>query len=92
MAGFGKEKTGTDSDNNARWRWENIMSLPEDTPFHDMSTGKKYKRAMFKPLYKDGFERIVDFFQIIGTDEEVYVPFLRRLGDFKSCSIGGKVR
>lgn len=72
-----------------RYRWENIMSLPDDTPFYDLSTGKNYRKGMFRPLHKDGFESVVDVFQVIGTDETVYVPFLRRLGDGKKCSIGG---
>jgi hypothetical protein len=78
-----------DSQEKDKKRWQKIMELPEDSGFYDLSTGNFYRRGMFKPIHRNDFENIVDEFNIIGTHEMVYVPFLRLIGDKKKCSLTG---
>lgn len=69
-------------------RWEKILALSDNTPLWDVSTGKVYKRGMFEPVHKDGFENVVDYFKLKGSDEQVYVAFIRLYpDDRRSCSL-----
>lgn len=74
-------------EHNPMQRWEKILAMPEETELHDISTGARYRRGMFKPIHRNEFENKVDYFQIIGTAEQVYVPFLRLVSDHKYCSL-----
>jgi hypothetical protein len=87
MSDWNSKGNGFDGDIKPLKRWEKIMSLPENTPFYDISTGKAYRRGMFRPVHRNDFENIVEEFQILGTEERVFVPFLRLVGDTKYCSL-----
>lgn len=82
----------TQSGDRPTKRWEKIMALPENTVFRDLSTGKTYRRGMFKPLFVDGYNTVVNEFQIVGTQERVYVPFLRTINDGMNSKVGGMTR
>jgi len=84
MSEYGKSSP---SESKEKERWQKIMDMPEHTAFYDRSTGITYKRGMFKPLFCDHAQHKVDNFGILGTSEQVYVPFLRLLGDFSKCSL-----
>jgi hypothetical protein len=83
------KQNGTDDERKLQ-RWEKIMCLPADTALHDLSTGMRYRRGMFRPVYRKEFDQMVDTFQVIGTTETVHVPFLRLVGDGTRCSLMGK--
>lgn len=80
------DKTTAD-DGGEKKRWQKILDLAESARLYDLSTGQVYTRGQFKPLHRNEFENLVDEFAIIGTDERVFVAFLRVIGDKKRCSL-----
>lgn len=68
-------------------RWEKLLQQPGHTGVWDMSTGEKYRIEQFIPIYDDNYKTVVNQFKIKGTNETVYVPFLRLLTDGVRCSL-----
>lgn len=68
-------------------RWQKIVDLPEHAVLHDLSTGEKYKRGELRPLFKDGYHTVVNYFQHIHTGQTIYAPFLRLITDTFTCSL-----
>jgi len=61
--------------------WQEILEKPGTTIFQDMQTGNLYQRKDFDPIFNKNFppssDNYCNEFHIRGTDEIVYIKFLR---------------
>lgn len=80
-------KPDTKPDGTTQKRWEKLLQQPGHTGVWDMSTGEKYRVEQFVPVYSDKYQSEANYFKLKGTDQMVYVPFLRLLTDGVRCSL-----